>query len=170
MLSRPDRAGPRASRPGKRTRWRLTDADRAVLEWMWAEHGTKPPATEVASAAAVLGQSVRRVRVWFQNRRQRRTTAERTDVDVAMLWLVNVCSFFPTFDAATCLSLADEALRDRTRADAIVRAAAMSQTLLDCVGEGTSVDVAWGRLWERARDLVPQLPGRVRRESAAESV
>ena len=54
----------------KRTRWKITAAEQAVLEET-RKRTDKPTREDISSLAVLLGTTERRVRVWFQNKRQR---------------------------------------------------------------------------------------------------
>lgn len=149
----------------KWTRWAIRPWEEAVLELALSQHGTAPSTTELSSIATICGQPVRRVRVWFQNRRQRRRDASETPQrsprarrpdtppphEVALLGLVNVCAFFPAVGLDECFALAATALGDRRLAPALLRAAADSQAHVDALVEGKPVEEAARLLVERAR-------------------
>ena len=60
------------------SRWRLGGPEQAVLQHTFHETNGFPSMTERSSLACLLEASERRVRVWFQNHRQRGLYAEDT--------------------------------------------------------------------------------------------
>ena len=91
------------ARPKKFTRRNWNDAERALLEDT-LKRTRNPTMEERSSLAVILGVSMRKVQVWFQNQRQRGSGKNDVRVALAAVLIAHAC---PQWSANSVAQTAD---------------------------------------------------------------
>lgn len=133
-------------RPGRWKRWQISSAQRLVLEAYLMSHGDLPKREDRKRLAAETGTTEERVKVWFQNQRQRRGrhTPSLDWDDVNRLLAVSL-----PYDNALSVATSLTASRDETAV--LLASTAMSAFLLELSTHVGSMEEAMRLVAEEAR-------------------